>query len=109
MSMTLHKSGSVVHALLSGELTVADAATIYHEIFAELDDEASLVIDAEGVTRMDGSIAQLFLFASRYVRDFQVNTRSISWEKAFALLGQGLLTSDLDKGVTQHAQDDTHR
>ncbi len=91
MSMTLHKSGALLHASLSGELTVADATAIYGELFAELDGEASLVIEAAGVTRIDASIAQLFLFASHCVRDCHVESRSSACENALALLGPSSL------------------
>ena len=91
MSMTLHKSGALVHASLSGELTVVDASAIYSQLFAELDGGASLVIDAAGVTRIDASIAQLFLFASHCVRDCHIESRSNAWDNALALFGQDSL------------------
>ena len=92
--MTLHKSGSLVHATLSGELTVIDASTIYGELFSELDGEASLVIEAAGVTRIDASIAQVFLFAAHCVRDCHVESRSSAWENAFGQLGPNSLVAD---------------
>jgi anti-anti-sigma regulatory factor len=91
MSMTLHKSGRVVQASLSGELSVADAATLYGQLFAELDAEVSLAIDATAVTRLDASVAQIFLFASRCVRDFRVEPSSAAWTSAWALLGLGFV------------------
>jgi len=91
MSMTLHKSGALVHASLSGELTVVDASAIYSELFAELDGEVSLVIEAAGVTRIDASIAQLFLFAAHCVRDCHIESRSNAWDNALALFGQDSL------------------
>ncbi len=95
MSMTLHKSGSLVHASLSGELTVVDASTIYGDLFAELDGEVSLVIEAVGVTRIDASIAQVFLFAAHCVRDCHVESRSSAWENALVLLRPNSLVADL--------------
>jgi anti-anti-sigma regulatory factor len=94
MSMTLSKSGSLVKASLSGELTIVDAATIYGELFAKLDGEASLVIEAAGVTRIDASIAQVFLFAAHCVRDCHVESRSSAWENALGLLGPNSLVAD---------------
>jgi anti-anti-sigma regulatory factor len=91
MSMTLHKSGALVHASLSGDLTIVDASAIYGELFAELDGDVSLVIEAAGVTRMDASIAQLFLFASHCVRDCHIESRSNAWDSALALFGQDSL------------------
>ena len=91
MSMTLHKSGALVHASLSGELTVVDASAIYSQLFAELDGEVSLVIEAAGVTRIDASIAQLFLFASHCARDCHIESRSNAWDNALALFGQDSL------------------
>lgn len=88
MSMTLHKSGALVHASLSGELTIVDATAIHSELFAELDGEVSLVIEAAGVTRIDASIAQLLLFATHRVRDCHVESRSAAWDNALALIGQ---------------------
>ena len=87
MSMTLHKSGALVHASLSGELTIVDASTIYRELFAELGSEVSLVIEAADVVRMDASVAQLFLFAIRRVRNCRIESRSNAWDNALALLG----------------------
>jgi len=87
MSITLHKSGALVHASLSGELTIVDASAIYSELFAELDGDVSLVIEAAGVTRIDASIAQLVLFASHCVRDCHIESRSNAWDNALALLG----------------------
>jgi anti-anti-sigma regulatory factor len=91
MSMTLRKSGSLLNAALSGELTIADASAIYSELFAELDGEVSLVIEAAGVTRIDASIAQLFLFAAHCVRDCHIESRSNAWDNALALFGQDSL------------------
>jgi len=87
MSMTLHKSEALVHVSLSGELTVVDASAIYGELFAELNGEVLLVIEAVGVTRIDASIAQLFLFASHCVRDCHIESRSNAWDNALALFG----------------------
>jgi anti-anti-sigma regulatory factor len=83
----LTKSGHVVHVVLSGDLTVRDAMTLYCKLFADIDSDVSLVIEAEGVTRMDGSIAQLIVFASRCVREVRVEGHSAEWDNAFALLG----------------------
>ena len=91
MSITLHKSGTLVHGSLSGELTIVDASAIHNELFAELDGEVSLVIDAANVTRIDASVAQLFLFASHCARDCRVESRSNAWDDALALFGQGSL------------------
>jgi anti-anti-sigma regulatory factor len=87
MSMTLTRSGPVVRASLTGELTVAEAAALYGQLFAELDEEASLVVDAGGVTGLDASIAQLFLFASKCVREFRVEAASAAWASGWTVLG----------------------
>ncbi len=87
MSMTLTRTGSVVHATLSGALCVPDAATLHRELTAALDPETSLVVDAKAVSRLDASIAQLFLFVSGGVREFRVEDASPAWRDAWCVLG----------------------
>jgi len=87
MSITVTRSGSVVKASLAGELRVSDATTLYREIFSELDEQTSLVVDVSGVTRLDASIVQIFFFASRRVRELRVEKSSAAWEEAWTVLG----------------------
>jgi hypothetical protein len=87
MSMTLTRSGSVVRVSLSGELSVADAAEVHRQLFAELDADVSLVLDAGGVTAIDTSIAQIVLLAGRRVRGLRVETPSAAWNGAWRALG----------------------
>jgi len=87
MTMTIHKSGSVVHASLSGDLTVVEVAALHEQLMSELDSEGTLVVDAAEVTRIDTSIAQLFLFASHIVRTVRVDSPSPAWKSAMTALG----------------------
>jgi anti-anti-sigma regulatory factor len=87
VSISVVKTGSVVRALLADELTVADAADVYGRLFAELDAEATLVVDASGVTRVDTTVVQLVLFASRCVRELRIEAQSVAWASAWTTLG----------------------
>jgi len=87
MSVILKKDGQVLHVALSGELNVASAGSLYEELFAQIDDDSTLVLDATQVERVDTSIAQLVCFASKRVREFHLQAASRAWSDAWAQLG----------------------
>jgi anti-anti-sigma regulatory factor len=87
MSLTVTRSGSVVRISLVGDLGVASARELHGRLRTELDAEASIVVDASELTRLDTSIAQLLLFASRQVRALRVESAGAAWSDVWAVLG----------------------
>jgi anti-anti-sigma regulatory factor len=87
MSLTVTRAGSVVRVSLVGNLGVALAGALHERLLAELDPEASVVVDASGLTDLDTSIAQLLLFVSRQVRAFRVESPAAAWTDVWTVLG----------------------
>jgi anti-anti-sigma regulatory factor len=87
MSLTVTRSGSVVRVALAGELGVVDAGMLHGRLLAESDPEASVIVDASALTRLDASIAQVLLFASRRVRTFRLESRGAALTDMWTVLG----------------------
>ncbi len=91
MTMTLARSGATLHVALSDELCIADADAIHQALFAELDADVSLRVDAAGVTRLDTGVAQVLVAASRRVKEIRVEAVSAEWVEAWRVLGLSLV------------------
>lgn len=85
--MTLTRSGSSVRAVLSEELRTVDADALYRHLLAEIDADTSLAVDAAGVTRLDTSVAQIFVAVAARVRDVRLEAVSAEWAEAWRVLG----------------------
>lgn len=85
--MTLTRSGSVVRVVLSEELRTVDAEALCRDLVAEIDADTSLAVDAADVTRLDTSVAQIFVAVRPRVRDLHVEAVSAEWAEAWKVLG----------------------